>query len=63
MIETTDIFLAAFLSQELKLTDIKKTNGHKNLFCFQGKVDKIKYIESEFYKVKIEIDKMKIIGE
>jgi len=63
MTETTDIFYAAFLNQKLRLVGIKDTNGHKKLFCFEGKIGKIEYIESEFYKIKIEIDKMKLLGD
>lgn len=64
--ETTDIFLSAYLMQHESFIETKQTSGHKIKYVFEvGNISDTKkcYLISDFYRVKCEIEKMKILGE
>jgi len=66
MIETMDIFYAAFLLKKIELHKVEKTSGHKVKYIFKAEDDlvlKSEYLASEYYSMKQEIEKLKILGK
>lgn len=67
--KTNDIFYAAFLSTKYNLIGVEDpTFGHRKIFVFDAEEsnaynDKKEYVNSEYYKVKNEIEKLKLMGE